>query len=322
MILIITDTNDQSTCHVIDWLRYMQQEYFIVTEKDRYDIISLDVFGDFAICINENTIIHMQEITSVWYRRGSFRVKCDSPASAEIYPDINAMFNQFYRREINGLSDFVNYILMKKKNLNNELFSTVNKLVVLNVAIKVGLTVPESIVTTKKAILLDFMRKHKQVITKSAIGGLFFDNEEYCFNVYTELVTSEMIDLYSNTFSPSFFQEFIAKQFEIRVFYLEEECYSMAIFSQANSQTQIDFRHYDKEKPNRSVPFELPPDIKTKIIQLMKCLHINSGSLDIIYGTDKNFYFLEINPIGQFGMVSYPCNYYLEKKIAEYLAKR
>ena len=29
--------------------------------------------------------------------------------------------------------------------------------------------------------------------------------------------------------------------------------------------------------------------------------------------------FLEVNPVGQFGMVSLPCNYQLEKRIAQYL---
>lgn len=33
----------------------------------------------------------------------------------------------------------------------------------------------------------------------------------------------------------------------------------------------------------------------------------------------NNFYFLEINPVGQFGMVSGPCNYKIEKLIAKYI---
>ena len=38
--------------------------------------------------------------------------------------------------------------------------------------------------------------------------------------------------------------------------------------------------------------------------------------------SDKNeLVFLEINPVGQFGMVSSPCNYYLEKKVASKLKK-
>jgi hypothetical protein len=50
----------------------------------------------------------------------------------------------------------------------------------------------------------------------------------------------------------------------------------------------------------------------------MQQLNINCGSLDFI--KNKNdFYFLEINPVGQFLGLSAICNYLLEKEIAEYL---
>jgi hypothetical protein len=42
----------------------------------------------------------------------------------------------------------------------------------------------------------------------------------------------------------------------------------------------------------------------------------------LIYAKDSNYYFLEVNPEGQLGMVSLPCNYYLEKKIAKELIKK
>ena len=54
----------------------------------------------------------------------------------------------------------------------------------------------------------------------------------------------------------------------------------------------------------------------------MKKLKLETGSLDFIKTTDDRLVFLEVNPVGQFGMVSSPCNYYLEKKIAEYLIKQ
>lgn len=53
----------------------------------------------------------------------------------------------------------------------------------------------------------------------------------------------------------------------------------------------------------------------------MNSLNLNTGSIDLIVDTQDNYYFLEINPVGQFGMVSQPCNYYLEKKVAEYLVQ-
>ena len=54
----------------------------------------------------------------------------------------------------------------------------------------------------------------------------------------------------------------------------------------------------------------------------MKLLNLNSGSLDLIRAADGKYVFLEINPVGQFGMVSYPCNYNIEKEIAIALTNR
>ncbi|MNR06137.1 hypothetical protein D3C85_1222000 [compost metagenome] len=44
---------------------------------------------------------------------------------------------------------------------------------------------------------------------------------------------------------------------------------------------------------------------------------LNCASFDVIYSSDDaQYYFLDLNPVGQFGMVSTPCNYNLEKEIA------
>ena len=81
----------------------------------------------------------------------------------------------------------------------------------------------------------------------------------------------------------------------------------------------MDFRHYDFDIPNRSVPFQLPHLIEKKIHKLFKALGLNTGSVDLIKSQKGEFVFLEINPMGQFGMVSYPCNYQLEKKVFEFM---
>ena len=53
----------------------------------------------------------------------------------------------------------------------------------------------------------------------------------------------------------------------------------------------------------------------------MQKAHLTTGSIDLIKSVDGEYIFLEINPIGQFGMVSNPCNYPLERKVAEWLVK-
>ena len=99
-------------------------------------------------------------------------------------------------------------------------------------------------------------------------------------------------------------------------FYMDGEFYSMAILSQADESTKVDFRKYNGAKPNRFIPYELPQIIKDQLTTLLNSLELNTGSIDLLVDESDNFYFLEINPVGQFGMVSLPCNYFLEKKVA------
>jgi glutathione synthase/RimK-type ligase-like ATP-grasp enzyme len=130
-----------------------------------------------------------------------------------------------------------------------------------------------------------------------------------------------LLRLWGKQFIPSLIQEKIEKKYEIRIFYIDGETYTIAIFSSTNKRTSIDFRKYDFNKPNRMVPYILPEDIYDKIKLLMKKLNLSTGSIDMIKNED-NYYFLEINPIGQLGMVSYCGNFYLEKKIAKFLINK
>ena len=140
------------------------------------------------------------------------------------------------------------------------------------------------------------------------------------FQNYTSSVKDDLIlDLREEEIFPTLVQEKIEKLFEIRSFFLKGKFFSMAIFSQASLQTQLDFRDYDIEKPNRTIPFQIPPKIEKKLARLFKSLNLNSGSVDMIYTEGNQFKFLEINPVGQFGMVSFPCNYYLEELLTQEL---
>lgn len=149
-------------------------------------------------------------------------------------------------------------------------------------------------------------------ITKVISGSSIQEIDDYFIVNYTKKLNIEKIG--TTNFFPSLVQNYIEKKYELRIFYLNGEFYSMAIFSQKDNQTIIDFRNYNKTKPNRTVPYKIPDCQAIKLDLLMKKLEINCGSIDMIVTNDNEYVFLEVNPVGQFGMVSYPCNYNLEKK--------
>lgn len=70
---------------------------------------------------------------------------------------------------------------------------------------------------------------------------------------------------------------------------------------------------------SRRVPYQLPQAVKEKLVLLMKKLELKTGSIDMIVDHQDNYIFLEVNPVGQVGMTSVPCNFNLHKKIATWL---
>ncbi|ULT23576.1 hypothetical protein KUH03_31060 [Sphingobacterium sp. E70] len=98
--------------------------------------------------------------------------------------------------------------------------------------------------------------------------------------------------------------------------------YSMVIFSQLDDATKIDFRAENyNDLSIKKTPFLLPDALNKKIKILMKELGLCTGSIDMIVSDKDEYIFLEVNPIGQFGMTSIPCNYHIEKKLHSNLWK-
>ncbi|MDR2836943.1 MAG: grasp-with-spasm system ATP-grasp peptide maturase [Bacteroidales bacterium] len=320
MILIQSTDFDVSTTDVIRWLCKNNAEFNRFNND--FKIISLKCLNNNYVLELENaTIIDAKEIYTYWYRRG------DTMINTPLKLTKNKKFDKEQYRwnylDNKRLLDYLVYFLKNKINSINDYFSSnhLNKLIVLDKADIVGLDVPKYIITTQKKDLELFLKEHKFVITKAIDNPFTVKLNNYWLSTYTEKITQDIVDNLQDSFHLTFFQQEIIKKFEIRSFYLKSKFYSMAIFSQTDEQTKTDFRHYNDDKPNRTVPFKLPENIEIKLLALMRELELESGSIDIIYGTDDKFYFLEVNPIGQFGMVSYPCNYNLEHEIAKELMK-
>lgn len=316
MVLILSIDLDPSTCDVIDWLVSMNKKFIRINLEDDISLIELSL-NHFVIEVNGQKI-HSDVITAFWYRRGDFFHHIPDNLSAN--EKIKNCLHSFLREEYRSIFMVLHRRLSFGKSLSSIFTASSNKINVLENAQKVGLKVPDTIVTTRKEVLLSFYQKHnKNIISKSISGILSLHTIDGIIGVYTEQIHNDVLVKLPDSFELSLFQEKIEKRLELRVFCLKGEFYAMAIFSQLDEQTSVDFRKYNKIKPNRTVPFLLEEELKCKLSKLMKALSLDTGSIDLILGTDGDIYFLEVNPVGQFGMTSIPCNYYLEERIANVL---
>lgn len=317
MISIHSGVNDSTSKQVYDYLQFLSQDSseLIFGDGDNYTL-KVEIDGDLqnVEIFNEsgsNIKIHEK---SGWLRRG---ILTFSLAQSGVFAITEV--EDHISREINILREFFyNYGLglgsFQKEKYNNRIHN-------FFIAKRNNLKVPATLVTSLKVDLQEFVRKHEKVITKPIHNGhLSFNHDNLRYTCKgTQILTEEFIGGLEERFYPSLFQEYIDKKVEIRVFVLAGKVYPMAIFSQLDPQTQYDFRNYNRQKPNRAVPFTLPAEVVESIVGFMRESDLDTGSIDLILDKKNNYYFLEVNPTGQFGWVSDECNYYLEKKVANYL---
>ncbi|SDQ29376.1 ATP-GRASP peptide maturase, grasp-with-spasm system [Chryseobacterium soldanellicola] len=329
MILILSNSRfESSTDSVCDWLIHLNADFFRLNIdelfSDKYKIY-FDIDNDFITITNTqlNKEINLNDIKIVWCRRKSeksFNTIIDNISDDNITYN-RIVFARFMSMERNTFLKTILKRIEKGKWFDYyETINELNKIEALQLAKKVGLNIPKSFITNYSESFSQYNHINEESITKPLFEATGFIGEKGSYITHTkQLDKRNKIPSY---FTPSLIQAKINKKYELRIFYLDNQFFAMAIFSSSNSKTKLDFRAYDFKKPNRTVPYNLPDNIKNSLNELMNKLNLYNGSIDMIVDTDGNYIFLEVNPIGQFGMVSLPCRYYIEKEIAMFLINR
>jgi ATP-GRASP peptide maturase of grasp-with-spasm system len=325
VICVFSSAQDESTTDVLRWLRSFGRDDVIRVNHDEPERVGgLHVTNGEIRFTVDDVDVDLSELEAVWYRKGRHWL-CNTFRSVELpgSPQLQRYLEGKLRIEQMRLAEYVHSVIEQHVAcLGTSERSDLNKLLVLRAAHSCGLSTPDFTIATSTHELGAAVAR-LGVITKAISDGLYlFDAAESNrgYYSYTERITADALDGLPGTLSPSLLQVEIAKQCDVRTFYLDGRCYSMAIFSQRDDQTEVDFRRYNDERPNRTVPYRLPTSVERRLCRLFERLRLDTGSADLIRDTSGGHVFLEINPVGQFGMVSAPCNYALEREVARRLA--
>ena len=178
------------------------------------------------------------------------------------------------------------------------------KILQSKIAKSIGLKTPEFIVSSNYSDLLSFYNEYKDVIIKPLSdtslalmdnkfikeGELFEDN----FNApYTAKFTPNNIDNKNIDNTPTLLQREINKKSDIRATVIDEKIFAIEMPYKEGSP--IDFR---LNKNDCIYEYNLPNNIKEKLIELVKILGLRFASCDLVLGRNDDIYFLESNVQG------------------------
>jgi hypothetical protein len=134
--------------------------------------------------------------------------------------------------------------------------------------------------------------------------------------VYTARLTAEDLDdLDGLSLAPMVFQARVDKQRELRVVYVGGRC-----FTGARAAGGDDWRAPGSGAgPWRAEA--LPDDIAARLDAMMRALGLRFGAADALVSRDGEYHFLEVNPVGEWGMLERDLELPIADAIAEELCR-
>jgi glutathione synthase/RimK-type ligase-like ATP-grasp enzyme len=176
--------------------------------------------------------------------------------------------------------------------LPSSLFNQFNKTYYLQIAYRYGFKVPHFIITDQLDKRAEEILETKDWVNKSISTNQFIGNRRF---TTTRFNKQTLYKKESHLGIPILFQEYIKPEFEIRLFFMLETTYSIAIKRKKGS-LEDDIRVIDAS--NLEVEEVSTPDyINKSVVSYCKENYFNYCCFDFLYSSDA-YYLIDINPFG------------------------
>ena len=162
-----------------------------------------------------------------------------------------------------------------------------------------------------------FNRQEGMVVAKPLRLG-YFDYGHVQTAAYTTAVsTADLASDEALKVAPVIYQRHLEKRWDIRVTIIGDSIYAAAIHSQEADSARVDWRRADVELEHKV--HALPEKIATACQRLMKALNLRFGAVDLVLAPNGQYYFLEINPNGQWLWLEDKLGFPITNRIMEWL---
>jgi glutathione synthase/RimK-type ligase-like ATP-grasp enzyme len=195
----------------------------------------------------------------------------------------------------------------------------------LRIAQRLGLDIPETIISNDPEAARAFARRCGSVVTKMLVqpaitGRATDDGASVVFT--TEMTAADLEHLDGLDLCPMIFQERIENQLDVRVTIVGNKVFSAALDATARGEGGPDWRRqgYALDRVPVWTPYQLPRVIADLLLLLLDHYGLNYGAVDLIVSPDGRHVFLELNAPGSFAFLGASHAEQIAAAIAEVLA--
>lgn len=306
MILILSNAQDAHARHITQLLRRRGRDVASVSRADFGHVASIafhPAASRGAITLADGTRIVSEDVSAVWYRR---------PGRVRVNPAIRDEFDRAFADTewTHALDSF--FTVAFRRNISPPLKQrAATKPVQLALAVRAGLRVPETLITSEPDQAAAFAQKWGGAVVHKAMTApphRFLDTRAW------DADTARHLD--DLALCPTIFQERIFGPADVRVTIVGRQVFAACIET-ARGRAGVDSR-LDHDAP--CTPYELPRAVEAAILRLMDELGLVFGTVDLKLADNGEHVFLEVNPQGQFLYIEILTGLPISEGLAEFLS--
>ena len=312
-VLIVGDEEDPHIKGVCEILKNNLQEYLILNPYNpNNSSVSLE-FEPFKVIFGDSTReIYSDDVGAIWWR---FKPKMIFEEKTMDEVEIEKFVTREWMGILSALEDFLeDKFWINPRSVDTKIR---NKPYQLSIASSSELKIPKGIITNNFAHVMDLNSQHNPLIYKP-LSYLIIPSDRLI--LYANLLSNEELVAASQNISraPSIYQEYIEKDYELRITVIGEDIYPVKIYSQTNENTIIDWR-----KDQLNLEYELvslDPEFEESLRNLHNNFNLIYGAYDFIVTPEGEHVFLEVNPVGQWLWLEEELGLDISQSIADLLS--
>lgn len=289
--LVVSSSIDYSTDLICFELHERQKRYLRINRDKfaEYDILYSLQDQEMKITVDgEIYIIRNKNLRGIYFRAPVFL------RSHKKYSVNEQLYRSQWSAFIRNLVIFEN---AKWINHPVNTYRAENKLYQLQCAQDLGLLIPETFVGNALPVNIVLDKKY---VVKSLDTALFYDGSQEYFT-YTSVVGGSELENSNIKDAPIILQEFIEDKKDIRVTVIGDLIFPISI-TKSGESIYGDWRK-NKKDTLQYISETIPDEVSNKIFKLMNKLGLLFGGVDLAFSNGK-YYFIEVNPTGEWGWLS------------------
>ncbi|MGD1319757.1 MvdC/MvdD family ATP grasp protein [Chryseobacterium sp. 2R14A] len=313
MILCITHSQDFYNIDLFfDYLQSKNIAFFRLNSDDLSHQMKINLTDNSFIITDEaGNKINSKDIKAVWHRKSwniAIPEDLDENYAAVFLNEYESLrFNLFTALEH---LPWINPLQAERKIESN-------KILQLTLAKKNNLIIPETLFSNDEEAVKEFFHQFCQGKAIAKLHGTISKSMNGQEMISTLLFDEDNLEQLSDiAVCPMIFQPYIEKEYELRIVYLNGEFFTGKINNKVHTDWRISQTEFFWE------PYELPKNIEENLSLMMQEMGLVFGAIDMIKSTNGNYYFLEVNPQGEWGMLQKELDFPIAQRIADYLINR